>query len=234
MRKFEKADLLARHFLFRGFEPAIIGRLVELSVTRQLARHEVLFRKGDEGGALFGVLEGAVRIAVGGPGVCEFVLNVMEPGDVFGEIALLDGLPRTADASAIVPSRLVEVRRRDFLALLEREPKLSTHIIELLCERLRGMSDVVEDAVFLPLQARLAKRLLALAVAYGRQGPDGIEIELRVSQSDLAHMAAASRENVNKSLSRWARDGVLILRRSRVTLRNRAILERIAKGGCVG
>ena len=107
MRKIDKADLLARHFLFRGLEAGLIQRLVELSVTRRLARDAVLFRKGDEGGALYGVLQGAVRIAVGGPDGREIVLNVMEPGDVFGEIALLDGLPRTADASAIVESSSV-------------------------------------------------------------------------------------------------------------------------------
>ena len=226
--KNDKAALLAQHFLFQGLETGLIQRLVELSVTRRLARDEVLFRKGDEGGALYGVLEGAVRIAVGGPDGREIVLNVMEPGDIFGEIALLDALPRTADASAVVACRLVEIRRRDFLLLMEREPKLSAHIIELLCERLRWVSDLVEDAVFLPLPARLAKRLLALAVAYGKEGPEGIVIELAISQGELAHLAGGSRERVSKLLAKWARNGIVILARSRVTLRARGVLERIA------
>jgi CRP/FNR family transcriptional regulator, cyclic AMP receptor protein len=230
MPTLEKSELLARHFLFRGLEPTLVRRLVELSITRRLVREQVLFRKGDEGGALYGVLEGAVRIAVVGPSGKKRVLNVMEPGDVFGEIALLDGLPRTAEASAIIPSRLVEIRRRDFLALMEREPKLSTHVLELLCERLRWVSALVEDAVFLPVPARVAKRLLALTVAYGREGLAGTDIELPISQGEIAHMAGASRERVSILLAEWARHDLLSLGWRHITVRNRAVLEQIARG----
>jgi CRP-like cAMP-binding protein len=228
--KIDKAELLGRHFLFRGLEAGLIARLVELSRTRHLARDEVVFRKGDEGGTLYGVLEGAVRIAVGDVDGKEIVLNVMEPGDVFGEIALLDGLPRTADASAVVPSEVVEIHRPDFMLLMKREPKLSAHIIELLCERLRWVSELVEDAAFLPLSARLAKRVLALAVAYGKEGPEGMAIELALSQEELARMAGGSRERVSKLLAEWSRSGFLRLTRSHVIVRKRAALEQIARG----
>ena len=107
---------------------------------------------------------------------------------------------------------------------------LSAHIIELLCERLRWVSDLVEDAVFLTLPARLAKRLLALAVAYGKEGPHGTEIELAISQGELAQIAGGSRERVSKLLAEWARNQYLTLGRSRVTLRQRAVLEQISRG----
>jgi len=187
----------------------------------------MLFAKGDEGDALYGVIGGNIAICASGPAGKEVILSVMEVGDIFGEVALIDGLPRTADARALEPSDILMIRRRDFLPLLEREPKLCIHLLQLLCERLRQTNALVEDAAFLSLSARLAKRLLSLATLYGERTPDGVRIGLRLSQSSLAQMLGTSRESVNKHLQEWVRAGWIDVARSSVTIKDRAALEQV-------
>ena len=115
----DKERLLARHFLFAGLEADLLRRLAELSETMTLARGDVLFFQGDEGDALYGIFDGSIRISLTSPDGKEFTINLMESGDVFGEIALLDGLSRTADARAGRDSRLMRIPRRAFLDLMD-------------------------------------------------------------------------------------------------------------------
>ena len=98
-------------------------------------------------------------------------LNVLGPGDIFGEVALFDGRPRSADAVAAEPAELFAVRRRDMLDLVGRHADLSMRIIELLCERLRFASTRLEETVLMPLPARIARRLLALARGFRQRNP---------------------------------------------------------------
>jgi CRP-like cAMP-binding protein len=224
----ERARLIRGHFLFSGIEPRHLDSLVRTSRVQRLARGEILFRQGDEGGALYAVHSGAIRISVSGAEGKELTLALMEPGDVFGEIALLDGLARTADARAVERTELVVIHRADFLALLEREPKLARPIIEMLCERLRQTNEFVIDAAFLDLRARLAKRLLSLAIAHGQETDDGMRIGLKLSQSEIAQLLGVTREAVNKQLNAWSRDGVLTFESGHVTLMKQDILQALA------
>jgi CRP-like cAMP-binding protein len=223
----DKRDLLARHYMFCDVDPAVVDRVAELGVTIRLKSGQELFRKGDEGNALFGVLSGKVCISSRAPNGREVILNVMEPGDVFGEIALLDGLPRTADATAMDDCALIQIQRRDFIPLLEREPRLSVHLLELLCERLRWTSDMIEDSAFLSLPARLAKRLLNLAIVYGESDGPGVRIGLKLSQTGLGQMMGTSRESINRHLQDWAKNGWIQIGRSRVTLLDRQALQEL-------
>lgn len=227
MTEVDKHSLLSRHYLFCDVAPAVIERIADLGVTSRLQSGEDLFHKGDEGDALYGVLSGKICISTSAPNGREVILNVMEPGDVFGEIALLDGLPRTADARAMEPCELLLIRRRDFLPFLEREPRLSIHLLELLCERLRWTSDLIEDAAFLSLPARLAKRLLGLATIYGKESDAGTEIGLKLSQTELGQMMSTSRESINRHLKDWAKQDWIVLARNRVTISNRQALQEI-------
>jgi len=133
---------------------------------------------------------------------------VLGPGDVFGEIALLDGKSRTADAVASEPTVLFMILRRDFLSFLERTPAVSIRLVELLCERVRWMSERVEEATLMPLHTRLARRLLALAEDFGA--------EVTASQEDLAVFVGATRESVNRQLQVWRRAGIVDLGRGRL------------------
>ena len=226
----QRREILRRHFLFAGLSPDVLDRLTELSVTKRLSPGETLFVKGEDGDALYGVISGRILITVTSETGKEVILNMQEPGDLFGEIALLDGLPRTANATTVDGGEVLTIRRRDFLPLLEREPSLSRHLIEFLCERLRWTTEIVEDAAFLDLPRRLAKRLLALATLYGEDHPEGIKIGIRLAQHDLGHMMNTSRESINKHLQEWRRADLIALSRGTVIVRDRKALQSIVDG----
>ena len=216
-------QLLTTNSLFRDLADEVIGKIADMAVTRELAAGQILFSKGDPGDALYGVMSGRIRISAGAPSGKEVVLNTIEAGEVFGEIALLDGRPRTADAVAAVHSELMRIQRRDFIHYMESEPRLATHLLEMLCQRVRATSELVEDSAFLALPARLAKRLLGMTGYAGEPGGDPGEIdfdnlELKISQQELGQLMDSSREAVNKHLQSWRRRGWVELSRNRVTI----------------
>lgn len=224
MSSTEIRSLLTTNSLFRDLDQEVIDNIADLAVTRQLAANQILFSKGDPGDALYGVISGRVRISAGAPSGKEVVLNTIETGEVFGEIALLDGQPRTADAIAAVNTDLMRIQRRDFIRYMETEPRLSTHLLEMLCQRVRATSELVEDSAFLALPARLAKRLLGMS-GYSAEFDEADEeeidldaVELRISQQELGQLMDSSREAVNKHLQTWRRNGWVELSRNRVTI----------------
>ncbi len=220
-----QAELLRRHPLFASLAPAVLTELLQFAVVRRFGDGELVFRHGEPGNALFGVMTGRVRIFAPGPGGGEITLNLLEPGEIFGEIATLDGKPRTASAVAMESTTLLQLRRDALLAALRRHPDFAEAVMLLLCERLRWSSDMLEDAAFLPLPARLAKRLLALARLHG--DAEG-RLRLKLSQKELATLVGASRESVNKLLSQWRAQGLVQLQRQRLLLVDPAGLARVA------
>jgi CRP/FNR family transcriptional regulator, cyclic AMP receptor protein len=197
-----------------------------LATRRTYPKGAVIFAQGEQGDALFGVAAGRVRISASGTGGQEVFLNIMEPGDTFGEIAVMDGLPRTAGATALDHTTVIIIKRADFLLLLEREPRLAIHLLKLLCERLRWTSELVEESAFLAGPARLAKRLLILASLHGRSAGIG-HLELRISQAELARFLGISRQIVNQHLSDWRKNGWVELGRSQIVIRNAEALRRM-------
>jgi CRP/FNR family transcriptional regulator, cyclic AMP receptor protein len=218
--------LLRHNFLFRGLSEVALERVAALATRRHYPKGTVIFAQGDEGDALYGVAAGRVRISASGAAGQEVFLNIMEPGDTFGEIAVMDGLPRTAGASALDAATLIVIKRTDFLQLLEREPALALHLLKLLCERLRWTSELVEESAFLTGPARLAKRLLILASLHGRAAGVG-RLELRISQAELARFLGVSRQIVNQHLAEWRRYGWIDLGRSQIVVRNAEALRRM-------
>lgn len=227
----DKERLLARHFLFAGLDADLLRRLAELSETMMLGRGDVLFYQGDEGDALYGIFDGSIRISLTSPDGKEFTINLMESGDVFGEIALLDGLPRTADARAGRDSRLLRIPRRAFLDLMEQERRLMRHVVDMLCERIRVTTGEMTDVAFLDLRARLAKRLLDLSLSHGVEEGSGIRIGLTLTQTDVAQMLGVTREAVNKQIQTLVRGGLISMERGTITILARPKLSEIATAG---
>lgn len=219
--------VLQRSPLFRGLSPEAFDRVVALAVQRSFKNGEIIFAQGDPGDALYAVVTGKIRISAGAADGKEIFLNLMEPGDTFGEIALLDGGARTASATATVASELVSIRRDPLFALLEREPKLALELLRLCGERLRWTSGQVEDASLLDVSARLAKRLLSLGEFHGKRTAAGIKLE--ISQEDLAGFLGVSRQVVNQYLQSWKAQGWVELGRGSVTVRNEDALRKAAR-----
>ncbi|MBF8292528.1 MAG: crp 2 [Steroidobacteraceae bacterium] len=219
--------MLQRSPLFRGLTPPALERIAELAGQRSFRAGEIVFSQGDPGDALYAVVTGKIRISAGAADGREMFLNIMEPGDTFGEIALLDGGTRTASATATLPSELVTIRREHFLGLLEREPRVALELLHLCGERLRWTSGLVEDAALLKAPARLAKRLLSLGRLHGEPSARGVT--LRISQEDLASFLGVSRQVVNQNLQGWKGRGWVELGRGTVTVRDEAAIKKTAQ-----
>jgi CRP/FNR family transcriptional regulator, cyclic AMP receptor protein len=211
--------LLNTHPFFAALEPADLERLSSYVRSVQVDRGEILFRKGDPGQSLFIVVEGLIKIGVPAADGRELVLNLMRAGEVFGEIALIDGAPRSADAVAMAPSELLVVERRDFLPLVEDRPGAAMRIISLLCRRLRSTSEQVEDVAFLDVSSRLAKALLRLSPTGGY---------IAITQRELGQLIGLSRESTNKQLQVWQRQKLLRLVKGGVHLIDLGTIEQLA------
>jgi CRP/FNR family cyclic AMP-dependent transcriptional regulator len=208
--------ILERTRLFRGLPAATIQRISALSTRRSYSNSAIVFSQADPGDALYGVITGRIRISASSPNGREMFLNIMEPGDTFGEIALLDGRRRTATATATAPSELIIITRDHFLELLQRESELVSHVVQLLCERIRWTSGLAEESALLGVPERLARRLLSLANLHGRQTPNGVE--LSISQEDVARFLGLSRQAVNQYLQNWKMQGWLTLGRGKIVI----------------
>jgi CRP/FNR family cyclic AMP-dependent transcriptional regulator len=208
--------IVERNRLFRGLPKATIEQLSALAIRRPYKDGAIIFALGDPGDALYGVATGRVRISANTRDGKEIFLNIMEPGDTFGEIALLDGQPRTATASAIAPSELLIITREHFLALLQREPELAIHLLQLLCQRIRWTSSWAEDSALLGVPGRLARRLLSLGKLHGHDTKHGIH--LTISQEELARFLGLSRQSVNQHLQTWKAQRWVDLGRGKITI----------------
>jgi CRP-like cAMP-binding protein len=181
--------LLRGHPVFGALEPEQLEQLVSYARTRRVAAGTTLFSKGDPGTELFAVSAGTVKISVPAPDGREAMFNLLHPGEIFGEIALLDGRPRTADAMAMTDCELTVIERRDFLAFVHGEPNVALQLIALLRERLRIASEHYEEVVFLDLPTRLARILLQLA---DQSEAGAAEPKLKITHREISQSSNAA------------------------------------------
>jgi len=218
--------VVERDSLFRGLPKATLERIAALAVRRIYGEGAVIFMRGDPGDSLCGVVSGRVRISASRPGGKEVFLNIIGPGESFGEIALLDGMARTASATAMTRTELTIIKRDQFLPLLRTEPQLAAHLIQLLCARVRWTAQLSEDSALLSVPARLAKRLLSLAGLQGAAIANGTR--LVISQEELAQFLGVSRQIVNQHLQAWKAKGWVGSGRGNITLADIRSLEVLA------
>jgi CRP/FNR family cyclic AMP-dependent transcriptional regulator len=222
-----KRDALLVSPLFDTMQPAELDDILKFASEKRYRRGQMIFQRGDNGSSLMAVLRGRVRISsVSGEGK-EVTLNVISPGEIFGELALLDGKPRSNDAAATEDTLLLVVERRYFIPFLAKNADLTLRLLSVLCEKLRRTSMALEEIALFDLPVRLARVLQKLAVDYGRPGPGGTRIELKLSQRDLSNLVASTRESVNKQLRTWREDKVVELEDGFIVLRRPAELDRL-------
>jgi CRP/FNR family transcriptional regulator, cyclic AMP receptor protein len=221
--------VLANHFLLKHLNAEELRRLAIGAAVVRHAAQETIFQKGDPGDSMMAVLRGRVKICAYSSEGRELVLNIIDRGGVFGEIALLDGRPRTADAAALEETELLVLQRVRFMPFLASNPELMARLFAVLCGRLRQTSENLEDALFREAPSRVARGLLRLADGFGRPVAGGIRIELKLSQQQIGSLIGISRESVNKQLGEWREAGFLSLDSGLITMRDREALESIAE-----
>lgn len=227
----QRRDFLETIGLFAGMGERGLDRLAEMSSVRTVAAEEVLCHKGDEASQLYGVLAGRLK-AVGSSGDGrEVVFSVIGPGEVTGEIALVDGQPRSAAIVAMEECVLLVLARRDFLAYLREDSEAAIQLAQALARYIRRLSDTVEDAYYHRLPVRLAKKLLALGREHGEPTPQGLRVRVRLSQRELGELVGKTREAVNKQLRAWAHEGIVETIEGHLVLRDVDRLEDVANGG---
>jgi CRP/FNR family cyclic AMP-dependent transcriptional regulator len=226
-------ELLKASPLLHSLPEAELEQLSARVHRSRYSANEFIFRKNDEGGSLMVIASGRVKIVSVSHNGTEVLLNIIECGEVFGEIALLDGNPRSADAIAATEAELITLHRRDYLPVLYKSPETVDKMTSLLCRRIRQASAFVEDAVFLDASARLFRRLRALAEQYGRPEPDriGVRIKHDLSQQELGESVGLSRVSINRHLAAWRERGLIEDGRGYTIVSDMSKLEAAVKDG---
>ena len=219
----EKLDFFCKHPIFGILGPELLSQLRARARVRSVARGTTVFAKGDPGSSLFAILEGQVKVISYSAEGKYAVFNLLSAGDIFGEIALLDGGERTADVVSVTDCAFLVIERRDFLPLLHSRPDISQKLIEILCQRLRNTSRQVEEVMFLDLAAKLARTLLRLADNTG-------STTIALTQSEIAQLIGASRESTNKQLRDWENLNWVHMGRGEILLVDTKSLETVAAG----
>ena len=202
--------------LFSGLPPSVVEAIAAKVRRRRFRPGEVIFHEGDPGRSLCILESGRVKIMSVSEQGQEVLHAVMSAGEFFGEMALFDEMPRSADVVAMDATQTLNLSDDDLFAIVERFPFVAKYILAVLAKHIRRLTTEVSDIVFLNLDARIAKRLLDLADNMGTDAAEGRMISL--SQAELGSMVGATRESVNQCLQRFQDAGLLIIGRQRITV----------------
>ena len=197
----DKLAMLRKHPIFCDLESEAFDQLCRYAKHATLKRGATLFSKGDPGNSLFAVISGTVKMSISSPDGRSAIFNLIGPGEIFGEIAVLDGQSRTADATANTNCEIFVIDRREFLPFVRSHPALAMKFIELLCAKLRWTSDQVEQVILQNLPGRLASALIRLADKHKLAPGDRT---IAVTQQEISEMVGMTRESINKQLRVWA------------------------------
>ena len=222
-------QLLQTSFLFAKLDKSELDALVAVAALKSYRAGQVVFTKGSEADRFYAITNGRVRIVSSDLGN-EVTLRLIDSGEVFGEIAVLDRGVRTATAIADTSSDLLVLSREKIVSILAASAPLSLKLLEAMASRLRSTTELLEETLFLNVPARLAKKLLALGAAYGQADSPGGPTVVRITQESLGSLIATSRVSVNQQLRAWQDAGVIDLKRGKVVLLKPEALEDVAEG----
>lgn len=206
-----KREALLSSAFFRSMRPAEIDEILGFATERRFPRGTTVMARGDPGSSMMAVLAGRLRVSSVSADGREITLNVIGPGELVGEFALLDGKPRSNDVIAVEDTTVMVIERQHFMPFLLRHETLVERLLVVLCDKLRRTSLALEEIALFDVPARLARLLVKLAADYGRpvSEGEGVRIDLKLSQRDLSTLVASTRESVNKQLRVWRKEGAI-------------------------
>ena len=223
-----KIYVLRKHEIFSDLDNEALEQLGRYAKHTMLKRGATIFSKGDPGNSLYAVVAGTVKISISSPDGRNAILNLVGPGETFGEMSVLDGQDRSADAIANTNCEIYVIDRRDFLPFMRNQPALSMKFIELLCTRLRWTSDQVEQVILQDLPGRLASALIGLAE---RRKLEPESQTISITQQEISEMVGMTRESINKQLRAWAARGWVRLEHGAIVVLDPVSLRELAEAG---
>ncbi|WNG43222.1 Crp/Fnr family transcriptional regulator [Archangium minus] len=212
------SQLLAQIPMFEDLASEDLETLSGLLQQRRYNKGEVIFHQGDVGTALFIVRKGEVAIRLSSSEGKEVILGLLGRGESFGELALLDGEPRSTDAVAREETHLLSLHQEDFRRFLSERPQVAMGLLAVLSRMVRRVTQIVHDSAFLDARARLARVLLDLAERQGQPAPDGGVVLPKLTQVELANLCGLTRESANKWLRYYTRQGVISYENGQITI----------------
>ena len=212
------ADVFSHVWIFEDLSMDELLRISRLATTRVYEPRKTIVAKGEPASAFFVLLRGRAKVTTRGADGSETAFNVIGPGEVFGEIAMLDGQPRSATVTSLEQCEMAVVDKRSFHDLLTASPSITVKLLAVLARRTRELTTRMEDRAFLDVPARLAKQLVWLADNYGTQSGSQVRIELVLSQQELGDLIGATRESVDEQLREWTRSGIVGQERGRIEI----------------
>lgn len=222
----EVMDYLAQVPMFADLDSASLREVARLVHRRSFQAGETIFHRGDPGQIMYLIRRGKIRIYLTSPDGQEVALALLGRGEWFGELALLDGQPRSADAAAIEEVEAYWLQRGDFIRTALHHPRIAIYVMNVLARRLRQTDEMVQDLLFLDVHGRVAKKLIELSETHGVRTTEGIRIEMRLTQGELAAMVGASRESVNKVMGYLTEKQYVTTDKHRTTVTRLAELRR--------
>jgi len=210
-----KQSVLRKHRLFSELDGPALDQLCRYAKGRKFKRGATVFAKGDSGNALYAVVSGAVKMSVSSADGQSAMLNLIGEGEIFGEIALMDGLARSTDAVASSACELLVIDRRDFIPFVQSHATVAMKLIELLCSRLRWSSEQIEQLILQNLAGRLANALMRLTE---KRQPVAPGQSLTITQQEISEMVGTTRESINKQLRVWAANNWICLEHGSIVI----------------
>ncbi len=223
-----KLSVLRKHPYFVDLTPEAFEQLCRYAKHTTLKRGTTIFSKGDPGTSVVAVISGTVKISISSADGRNAILNLIGPGELFGEMSVLSNQPRSADCTANTNCELFVIDRREFLPFVRSQPSLAMKFIELLCERVRQTSDQVEQVILQDLPGRLASALLRLSEK-NKNEPQGRTIT--ITQQELSEMVGMTRESINKQLRAWAMHNWVRLENGAIVVLDAAAIKDLAEAG---
>ncbi len=217
-------NTLKQTSLFGELEDSELAPIAALCHKRKVPKGSILFYAGDPGNSCYMLLSGKIKIVVTADDGREHILGLLGPHDLFGEMSLLDGEPRSASAVAVEESHVVVIQRDDFLKVLSEKPMIPLKLLSVLSRRLRRTDGHVESLAFLSAPGRVARLLLGLAEDLGNRTPEGLAFETRMTRQEMANLTGTSRETFTRVLMDYQDRGLVVLDRNQYMLKDEAKL----------
>ena len=203
-------ELLRKVSMLSGLADTELNSIAAFAQRKRCGARETVVQQADPGGELFVIVSGHLKAVSAGADGRDNALSIMGPGEVFGEVSLLDGGPRSATITSIDRCELLTIRREPFMRFLESSPRTAIELLKVLTNRLRKLTGRSEDIAFLRVGGRLAKRIAELAEAYGTKQPEGgYRLPFKLSQQEIGDLVNATRESANKQIKQWEDEGIV-------------------------